>query len=243
MQLLNFEFKPGLLAIVSTMLAVSVFTYLMLWQLGRAEERKQLREEVMQRSEMPVTVLSKAEGVSLATDRYRRFQINGQFINQHQVLLDNVVHEGRPGYEVITPFRTNTGELLLINRGWIDAGRDRRVFPEIKLVEEQQELTVLLDGPRSPPVVGVDIIESDNRWNYLDLNFYRQQTGMDVPDYLLLLAPESVNGYQSKWPEITDKSGMHIGYAIQWGVFAFIALATFLAVNIKRVKRLDNVDD
>lgn len=237
MQLLNFEFKPGWLGIITTVIAVSVFTYLMLWQIGRAEERKALRHEVMQRSALPIAALNEPGNVNISHDRYRRFHIEGRFINQHQVLLDNVVHEGKPGYEVISPFITTQGESLLVNRGWVAAGRDRRVFPDIAVSEEPQTLTVMLDKPRSAPVVGLDIVESDNRWNYLDLAFYRQHSGLGIPEYLLLLAEGSPSAYQSRWPEIEDKSGMHIGYAIQWGVFALIALGTFLGVNIKRVKQ------
>ena len=237
MQLLNFEFKPGWLGIVMTVIAVSVFTYLMLWQIGRAEERKTLRHEIMQRSQLPIEALIDTESVSLANDRYRRFQVEGHFSNQHQVLLDNVVHEGRPGYEIISSFRTLQGHDLLINRGWIDAGRDRTVLPDIEVTEETLSLTVMLDKPRSAPVVGLDVVEKGNRWNYLDVNFYRKQTGIEPPDYLLLLAADSPSAYKSRWPEIEDKSGMHIGYAIQWGVFALIALGTFLGVNIKRVKQ------
>jgi len=237
MQLLNFEFKPGWLGIVATVIAVSVFTYLTLWQIGRAEERTALRLEVMQRSELPIVPLGDTGNVNLSNDRYRRFQIEGSFMNQHQVLLDNVVHDGKPGYEVITPFKTSQGESLLVNRGWISAGRDRTVFPDISVNEEPVFLTVMLDKPRSAPVFGLDIVERDNRWNYLDLAFYRQQSGLEIPGFLLLLAEDSPLVYKSRWPEIEDKSGMHIGYAIQWGVFALIALATFLGVNIKRIKQ------
>ncbi|MBT8438696.1 MAG: SURF1 family protein [Gammaproteobacteria bacterium] len=237
MQLLNFEFKPGWLGIAATLIAVSVFTYLMLWQIGRAEERKQLQHQVMQRSELPIAPLKNTEDVSLSNDRYRRFQVEGHFINQHQVLLDNVVHDGRPGYEVITPFTTTKGESLLINRGWIDTGRDRTVLPEITVTEEPLSLTVMLDKPRSAPVVGLDVVESNNRWNYLDMGFYKKHSGIDIPGYLLLLAADNPSAYTSRWPEIEDKSGMHIGYAIQWGVFALIALGTFLGVNIKRIKQ------
>ena len=237
MQLLNFEFKPGWLGIVATVIAVSVFTYLTLWQIGRAEERKQLQAQIVQRSELPVAALTDRKSVSLSNDRYRRFQIEGSFSNQHQVLLDNVVHDGRPGYEIITPFQTRQGDSLLINRGWIDAGRDRTVLPDITVTEEQLTLTVMLDKPRSAPVMGLDVVESNNRWNYLDLDFYRKQSGTEIPGYLLLLAADSPSAYTSRWPEIEDKSGMHIGYAIQWGAFALIALGTFLGVNIKRIKQ------
>lgn len=235
MQIKNYQFRPGLLAVVVTLIAVSVFSYLAVWQVGRAEERKQLREKVLQRSSMQVSEFSMAE-IDLKTDRYKRYKLQGEFLNAHQLLLDNVVRKGKAGYEVITPFRLADGSVVLVNRGWLEAGRDRRLLPDIQIMSGQQQITVQLDKPRSAPVVGDEVVESGIRWNYLDVDYFRQQSGLTVPGYLLLLSPETGSGYDRNWPEVTDKSGMHIGYAIQWAVFALIALGTFLGMNIKRVK-------
>jgi len=54
---------------------------------------------------------------------------------------------------------------------------------------------------------------------------------------LMLLGPESTYGYKRQWPQPEDKSGMHIGYAIQWSAFALIALGTFLGLSFKRVSQ------
>ena len=234
MQIKNYQFKPGLLAIVVTVIAVSVFSYLAVWQLGRAEERKQLRNEVLQRTSQPVADFNAAI-IDLQTDRYKLYGLQGEFIDTQQLLLDNVVRHGQAGYEVITPFKNANGEIVLVNRGWIAAGKDRRVLPDIQVGTQQQQFEVSLDKPRSAPVVGARPVESGNRWNYLDVDHYRQLTGLDVPGYLLLLSPGSGSGYERSLPEVEDKSGMHIGYAIQWGAFALIALGTFLGLNIKRV--------
>ena len=224
-----------MLAVIVTLVAVSVFSYLAVWQLGRAEERKNLRDEVVKRSALPVAVLEAAT-IDLERDRYKRFRLRGEFINSHQVLLDNVVRNGMAGYEVITPFRLENGAVVLVNRGWLAAGNDRRLLPDIAVTTEKRDILASLDKPRSAPVVGADVVETANRWNYLDLGFYRQETGLDVPGYLLLLSAESGPGYDRNWPEIQDKSGMHIGYAIQWAAFALIALGTFVGMSVKRKK-------
>ena len=39
-------------------------------------------------------------------ERFARIELNGEFEPSHQFLLDNRSHAGRPGYEVLTPFRT-----------------------------------------------------------------------------------------------------------------------------------------
>lgn len=235
MQILNFEFKPTLLGIVVTLIAVSIFTYLSVWQMGRSEERKQLRHEIVQRSSQAVSDFVPAD-IDLETDQYKRYRLQGEFLNQHQLLLDNVVRNGEPGYEVITPFRLPDKSLVLVNRGWITAGRDRRVLPDVKVMPGEQQIIVMLVKPRSAPVVGAEPVESGIRWNYLDVAYYREASGLKVPGYILLLSADSGTGYEREWPEIADKSGMHIGYAIQWGAFALIAFGTFLGMNIKRVK-------
>ena len=233
MQIKNYQFRPGLLGVVVTLIAVSVFSYLAIWQLGRAEERKQLREEVLSRSSLEIQFFS-VKAVELQNDRYKRYRLRGEFLNEQQVLLDNVVRKGQAGYEVITPFRLSDDEVVLVNRGWLPAGRDRRILPDIQVEQGKYEIIASLDKPRSAPVVGAEVVESQFRWNYLDVDYYRQETGLNVPDLLLLLSAKTGPGYDREWPEVEDKSGMHIGYAIQWAAFAIIALATFLGMAIKR---------
>lgn len=235
MQFGQFAFRPSLLAVVATAIAVGVFGYLALWQLGRADERTAQRNQVLERSAEPARDYE-VSGAVLAQDRYRRFSLQGRFVNDHQLLLDNVVRDGQAGYEVITPFTLTSGEVVLVNRGWLSAGRDRQQLPDVAVEETSQQLLASLDKPRSAPVVGVEPIENGMRWNYLDVEVYRQVSGFNVPAYLFLQSADTGPGYDRNWPEVADKRGMHIGYAIHWAAFALIALGTFLGVNIKRVK-------
>lgn len=235
MQIGNFRFEPSLLAVVMTVLSVGVFGYLSVWQLGRADERKQLLDQVLQKAAMQVADFD-ATTINSESDTYRRFRLQGSFLNQHQVLLDNIVRNGKAGYEVITPFKTPDA-VVLVNRGWIEAGRDRRVLPDVSLETESLTVVASMSQPRSAPVVGNNVVESGIRWTYLDLDHYRSVSGLEVPSYVMLLSADSGPGYDRNWPEVKDKSGMHIGYAIHWAAFALIALATFLGLNIKRVKQ------
>ena len=234
MQIKNLQFRPSLLGFVLTVIAVCVFGYLSIWQLGRADERKSLRQQVMEKTQLAPVVFDK-KMVTLSEHRYRRFIMQGHFENHAQVILDNVVRHGKPGYEVITPFKlADSQDVVLVNRGWLQADMNRSVLPDITVTETSQQIIVSVDKPRSAPVVVNEIVESGGRWNYLDITFYRQQMNLDVPDYLLLLSPETGSGYDRQLPEIEDKSGMHIGYAIQWAAFAFIALGTFIGLSFRR---------
>ena len=187
----------------------------------------------MTRSQIPVEQLDLA-AVDIAKDRYRRFVITGDFYQSNQVLLDNIVRHGKPGYSILTPFKMNDGAMVMVDRGWLPAGNSREFVPDATVETGKHELLVMLDKFRSAPVVGVEARADKGRWNYMDLDLYNSLTGLDVPAFVLRLSPESKIGYDKMWPEIEDKSGMHIGYAIQWGVFALIALGTFLGLSFKR---------
>ena len=233
MQIKNFEFRPGFKGFVVTLIAVCVFGYLAIWQIGRADQRKQQQAEIQQQQNRAVEMFS-AGAVSLEENRYQRFRLSGRFQNDGQLILDNMVLNGKVGYQVITPFLTKDQTLLLVDRGWVKADPDRRVFPDITVDESPVDILVSLDKPRSAPVVGAEVVEKANRWNYLDLAFYRDSQQVNVPDYLLLLSPETGPGYQRQWPGIEDKSAMHIGYAIQWAAFALIALGTYIGLSFKK---------
>ena len=43
-----------------------------------------------------------------------------------QILIDNKVHDGRAGYHVVTPLVLADGRVVLVDRGWIAAGRVAR---------------------------------------------------------------------------------------------------------------------
>ncbi len=220
-----------------TTFAVAVFGYLAVWQLGRADQRQQQRQQIIERLEMPEQAFD-ADTVSLESNRYQRYTLQGRFLNDGQVILDNVVVNGKVGYDVITPFvQQGSEKVFLVNRGWVKANPDRSQFPDIAVNAEQVSIMVSLDKPRSAPVVGAEVVDIANRWNYLDMDFYRQELGHNVPDYLLLLSEQTGPGYQRQWPGIEDKSAMHIGYAIQWAAFALIALGTWIGLSFKRRDR------
>ena len=56
---------------------------------------------------------------------------------------------------------------------------------------------------------------------------------------IILLDKHENNGYVREWPKIEAKIGMHVGYAIQWYVFAIIVLVTYFGVNFKKRKTIN----
>src|SRR5436189_764084 len=97
----GYSFRPRLWAWALVVLGCAAFISLGNWQTRRAQQKRALAAQL--------------ETVGLA----------GTFLPKYTVLLDNKLHAGKAGYEVVTPLQPGVGAAVLINRGWIEAPRTR----------------------------------------------------------------------------------------------------------------------
>lgn len=234
----KYRFRPGFGGTVVTILGAGIFIALALWQLARAEEKRDLQALVDSRMNLPA-VEYRGGALDIDLMQYRQVSFAGRFENDGQVLIDNVVLEGKPGYQVITPFRLSGGGYVLVDRGWVVASRRRDQLPDITVDQQPLQLSGRVDRHRSRPVVGAEKPDPDGsmRWLYIDPAYYSERTGLAVPAFVIRLDPDSPGGYQHSTTAYDAKVGMHIGYAIQWAAFAVIAFATWLGLSFKRRER------
>ena len=114
------------------------------WQLDRAAQKRRIAAEYLEHMKEGVVRLSEGM-VYTDTLRFRRVRAEGSFDSAHQFLLDNRVHEGVAGYEVVTPFRIEGGSrIALVDRGWVPQGSDRRSLPNTDVGSAPRELNALV---------------------------------------------------------------------------------------------------
>lgn len=232
-QLKHRRFRPHPAATVAAVAFTLLFTGLGIWQLDRASQKEGMASVFEAQRQLP-PVDPAAGPVSIDEHRYRDASIRGEFLASHQVLVDNVVFEGRPGYEVFTPIRVaGTGDLLLVDRGWISQGPRRGDAPEVPVPMGTVSVSGWLDHPRSKPVIIAGEIEAaSDVWPYLDTQALEQRLGASLPPYMVRATNEPQ--LLHKAPEFDAKTGMHIGYAIQWFAFAAAAAGTYVAVSLRK---------
>ena len=71
---------------------------------------------------LPPAASDGLERAALSAGRRRR----ANSTRARQILIDNKVHDGRAGYHVVTPLALADGRVVLVDRGWIAAGRVAR---------------------------------------------------------------------------------------------------------------------
>ena len=105
-----------------------VFVSLGLWQLDRAHEKDALLAQFDNDS----AYVAPANFDALR--EFDRIQLFGHYLGARQILIDNILQDGRLGYLVITPFEPSTNEpLLLVNRGWVAKVDEPGAMPELSV--------------------------------------------------------------------------------------------------------------
>lgn len=233
------QFRPGWPATLLALACLAVFASLGFWQLDRADQKRQLQAEFEQRQlAAPAGVEELAQvGQEL---RFRKLRATGVFDPENEILLDNIVHQGRAGYHVITPLRiSNSDRVVLVNRGWVPLGRSRQDLPDIETPAQAVAVTGSVEMPASRPLLGggdsPPAPEGGKVWFFLDLTHFMQQAGYAVEPYVLALDPEQPFGFVRERSRFDARVGMHIGYAIHWFAFALATLLVYLYLNLHKI--------
>lgn len=235
------EFVPRAWATLLTAVALAAFVSLGWWQIGRAREKQALIESFARGTQTSVELLSDISIDGLP--RYQHLRAEGHYEPAYQVLLDNMPSQsGRPGYRVLTPFRRQgTDRVLLVDRGWVPLGASREVLPDVTVTAVHRAVSGRLDQLPVPGVrVGEATAPGDEHWPRV-MNFPRasdleKALGVPIEPRILLLDPAAPDGYERVWrPSLGFGPERHLGYAIQWFALALVAVVIFIALSLQRV--------
>lgn len=208
------------------------------WQLHRADEKKLLLEESERMMQM--TPVAFDETRMQYTDlRYQRVYAKGRFKGEQQFLLDNQVNQGRVGYHVLTPFvLEDTGRLLLVDRGWVPAGQDRRYLPDVPVSGERMEIVGSLYVPFGQPYLLGDVMDEYSTWPRLlqavDWSVIGQSLDGQVAPVLFRMDKQWDDGLVHEWDLVPFGPQKHIGYAVQWFAMALVLFIMSAAVYYGR---------
>ena len=226
----------NLVPLIAALLFIALFVRLGLWQLDRAQQKVDLQQAF----DTPGSY-AQVTG-SLSPPQYQAIEAEGRYWVAQQILVDNVIQDGRLGYAVITPLELNSRDpLLLINRGWTPKQPGTASTPDVSLPDTRHRLRgkaghlprvgirpgEAFAEPKAWPRVGV--------WpTYDEIAF---ELGRDVLPYVLLLDPDQENGFVRRWQPQQSGPSTHYGYAFQWFAMATAVLALLGWHTAKRRKR------
>ncbi len=230
-----------ILPTLAAFLFAAIFCALGFWQLDRADERRALQAEYDQRAlQAPVRIDAALQPVG--TLQFFRVQAQGSYENEYQLLLDNRVQNGAPGFHVITPLRLAGGATrVLVNRGWVPLGTDRNNPPTVTPPAEP----VTVSGIAVVPRVGFSLGQPDRLrrdsptvWQQLDLARYAAEAGVPLQPVMILLDPQSpAGGYVRDWARLDAGIAVHQVYAFQWFMLVLTVVGIYVVLTVRAVRR------
>lgn len=234
LQFASGNFSPPWWATLLTAAGVALTIALGFWQLGRANEKQALQSRIDDYAK-GTPVLIGRDTVNPADVLLRPVQARGRFEPRHAVFLDNRVYKQQAGYHVIMPLKlAGSDKYVLVNRGWIGAGAERRGAPAVKTPEGE----VVVRGTATPfserYLELSSKIAEGNIWQNMVMERYRQATRLDVQPVILQQTESLDDGLIRDWPPVDLKRNTHLAYAVQWFALAAAIFIYYVVVNVRR---------
>ena len=204
------------------------------WQLSRAQEKDDKQAKLNQLSQEPVVSIPTSL-IKLENYQFRKVEVHGTYVPSHTIYLDNKINRGRAGYQIITPVKLDESSMhVLINRGWIAAGRTRSDLPEILTPSGKVMVSGIAESATMRTLELSTETVSGKVWENLHLERYREATGLQLQPLLILQENKVKDGLLRAWTRPDSGSSRNLGYAFQWFAMAFAIIILYLVLNVKR---------
>lgn len=251
---------------LAALLCTALTMRLGFWQLSRAAEKRQAYDHMlMQRTQAPWHNEDWPCDPAFDAARlpfYKPVVVQGQWLVDKTVFLDNRPMDGMSGFVVVTPLLLTGGEgacrhrIVLVERGWVprdahDRSRLPRVPTSLAPVQLQGRVT---PGLSRTYQLGDEAMASTQAGPVLrqnaDVAFWRNWLGqVPVAGAVLQVqaeapaehadeyADEQADVLRRNWPEPGQGQDKHLAYAAQWFAMAAVIIGLTVWFQIIRPRR------
>ena len=234
--------KRPIWVLVAALVTMALTARLGWWQLDRAAQKVALQTAIEMQAAAP-ELLAEAlpsDAVAAEHEHYRRITLQGTWLAEHTMYLDNRQMRGRPGFFVMTPLKLPAGDAVLVQRGWIprDATDRTRIAPF-----ETRAGEITLHGRIAPWPSRLTALGADApgpiRQN-LDLAEVAAQTQRALRPLSIVELADAANandGLSRDWPMPAVDVYKHYGYAAQWFAFCTLTAGLYVWFQLIRPRR------
>ena len=224
-------------AVVVLLVCLPILLRLGFWQLERAEYKKLLLGNLEQ-AQLIAPQLVQSLAQLQALPEYTRVRLLGEYLADRTTLLDNRYEEGRVGFNAVSVFRlSGSGEVLLLNRGWVALGQTRYPLPELP---PPAGLVEVVGQVRAVPTDTIVLKEDQfTQWPQLvqniDLDKLNSVIAEQLQPFWVLLAADEVSTLKRNWPVVIVGPERHYGYAVQWFGIAIAFLVVMVMASRTKI--------
>lgn len=229
--------RPRLLPSAAALAALVLTVSLGNWQMRRADEKRALQhqQEAVEQARPLALTGALAAGDAAALDG-RRVVLEGRWVDERTVFLDNRTYQGQAGFHVATPLALADapGLQVLVLRGWVPRDpRERLRLPQLPASSQP----VRIEGvalARLPSALQLgDAAQrregpGERIWQSLSVEAFARWSGARMAPVIVRQLSDSGDGLVRDWPRPGSDVDKHLGYAVQWYAMAAAVAALWL---------------
>jgi cytochrome oxidase assembly protein ShyY1 len=210
------------------------------WQLDRRDVAVGKIERMVENYDKPSISIAEVSELSLedvTAFEWTPVEISGKYLVDDELLVRNRPIAGQPGFLQIIPFRLSTGEVVMIERGWIQADSD--LAPASVMTPSSETKTVTARVRLGEPNPNRESPKGFATSLHLESLSELFENQIETQFYLRLISeePGESSSPQPLSQPVLDE-GNHLSYAVQWIIFALMGFyALFWAIRQEREYR------
>lgn len=234
----KYTFKPKLIPTLGFLIVLPILLMLGNWQWHRASQKQQMLDSIQQRKQHKPLLIDKVPA-NIQQAMYYPLILDGEYLNQYTILLDNRIHEHAAGYDVYTPFLPkDKNKAILVNRGWVSMGETRNNLPTIQPLDGNTKVLGTIASPSNGFVLTPSELKIDKKpilVQKIDLNQLAELIKQPLEEYILILNSHQPGSLIYNWNPVIMPPAKHVAYSVQWYGLALTLLIIYIALNLKRL--------
>ena len=234
---------------VAAVIVTAILVGLGIWQVQRLAWKEALIARVAAgMSAVPVAAPGPADwpGLDIDDREYQPVAVSGRFINDREIHVIYALTSprgrfGGQGYMVMTPFVTDAGWVVYVNRGFVPADKVDRASRPGSAIEGETTVTGVLrrSADRSWFMPGDNV--AANQWFSRDPALYAPTETLpstEVAPYLIDAKFDASlpGGLPQGGETLIDFPNNHLGYAITWFGLALTCVGVFIAFATEKLR-------
>ena len=230
--MIRFRPYPGLT--IAGAIAFAILVWLGVWQLQRLQWKLALIATVQAHMVAPPISLDQALRMNADDVQYRRVALAGRFDNGKEAYLFTTGPSGEPAYHVLTPFISDDGKTMLVDRGLVP--EDKRPAASRIPVDGPTRIVAVWRVPDPPN--GFTPVPDPARhvWYAHDMAGLARASGVSWTAPVVLEADSHPN--PGGWPKggqtVVSFRNEHLQYALTWFGLAAGLLGVYLAYHVSK---------
>lgn len=231
----SYEFKPRLWPTLGTIPILIALLLLGQWQVERLNWKLGLIEQIELRATKEAVSLP-ADYSNLTILEYVNVSVTGVFNNFQEMTHYSVGPNGEAGYDLYTPFVTDKGRIIIVNRGWVMENMKNKDIRPDTIIEGVVTIEGLLRKPSEKLWYGPNNEPENNIWFYGDIEGMAkaQEISEVYPMFLYASKVDGDNGFPVAGRTELNIINNHLDYALTWFGLAIVLVGIYFIAHIKK---------